>query len=71
MLAALAGLFFLSLHLGGIYLVGLTAIAGLVIYEHLLVRADDLTRVNWAFFQVNGVICVGLLLIVVIQLLVK
>ena len=32
----------------------------LLVYEHWLVRPDDLTRVNRAFFQVNGVISVGL-----------
>ena len=71
MLVVLLGLFFLSPHLGTIYLLGLAAIAALVVYEHCLVRPDDLTRVNRAFFQVNGVISVGLLLIVVVQLLVK
>ncbi|MFL5341060.1 MAG: UbiA-like polyprenyltransferase [Gemmataceae bacterium] len=71
MLGLLLGLKFLSPHLGAIYLIGLSAIAVLVVYEHWLVRPDDLTRVNHAFFQVNGVISVGLLLIVVVQLLWK
>ena len=43
----------------------------LVMYEHWLVRPDDLSRVNRAFFQVNGVISVGLLVIVLVQVLVK
>jgi len=71
MLAFLAGLFFASTHLGTIYLVGLAAIAALVAYQHWLVRPDDLTRVNRAFFQVNGVISVGLFLIVLVQVLAK
>src|SRR5262245_57875614 len=71
MLAFLAGLFFTSQHLGTVYLVGLAAIAVLVTYQHWLVRPDDLTRVNRAFFQVNGVISVGLFLIVLVQVLVK
>jgi 4-hydroxybenzoate polyprenyltransferase len=54
--------------LGWIYLVGVAAVAMLLIYEHLLVRPDDLTRVNQAFFQVNGIISVGLLLVVGLQL---
>ena len=33
----------------------------LLLYEHALVRPDDLTRVNVAFFQVNIVISMGLL----------
>ena len=35
----------------------------LLIYEHALVRPDDLSRVNVAFFQVNIVISIGLLLV--------
>jgi 4-hydroxybenzoate polyprenyltransferase len=54
--------------LGWIYLVGVAAVALLLVYEHLLVRPDDLTRVNQAFFQVNGIISVGLLLVVGLQL---
>ncbi len=54
--------------LGWIYLVGVAAIAVLLVYEHLLVRPDDLTRVNQAFFQVNGIISVGLLGVVIVQL---
>jgi 4-hydroxybenzoate polyprenyltransferase len=33
---------------------GLALVAALLIYEHSLVKADDLTRVNAAFFTVNG-----------------
>ena len=41
-------------------------IALLLAYEHWLVRPDDLTRVNKAFFQVNGVISLGLLALVLV-----
>jgi 4-hydroxybenzoate polyprenyltransferase len=54
--------------LGWIYLVGIGAVAVLLVYEHLLVRPDDLTRVNQAFFQVNGILSVGLLAVVIVQL---
>lgn len=50
------------------YLAGVAAVALLLLYEHWLVRPDDLSRVNQAFFQVNGVISVGLFLVVVVQL---
>jgi 4-hydroxybenzoate polyprenyltransferase len=56
--------------LGPIYFVGVTAVAALLIYEHTLVRPDDLTRVNMAFFQVNVVISIGLLIVAVVDLLV-
>ena len=37
------------------------AVAVLLVYEHAIVRPDDLTRVNVAFFQVNVGISMGLL----------
>src|SRR5262245_13750570 len=47
--------------LGWIYATGVGVVAALLIYEHLLVRPDDLTRVNVAFFNINVVISLGLL----------
>jgi 4-hydroxybenzoate polyprenyltransferase len=49
--------------LGWIYCCGILAVGALLIYEHSLVRPDDLTRVNQAFFQVNAVISIGVLLL--------
>jgi len=46
---------------GVIYWLGVAAVAGLLVYEHALVRPDDLERVNVAFFHVNAVISLGLL----------
>lgn len=46
---------------GRIYLAGVAAIAILLVYEHSIVRPDDLTRVNRAFFHVNAVVSIGLL----------
>jgi 4-hydroxybenzoate polyprenyltransferase len=71
MIGLLLALAFVNPHLGAVYLIGLAAIALLLAYEHWLVRPDDLTRVNRAFFQVNGVISVGLLALVLVQLAVK
>ena len=48
--------------LGGLYYATVVAVAGLLVYEHWLVKADDLTRVNIAFFQVNSVVSFGLFL---------
>jgi len=47
--------------LGWIYWVALGAIAALLVWEHALVRADDLSRVNQAFFTANAAIGVVLL----------
>lgn len=48
----------LSFHLGVLSLAGVAAIAGLLAYEHRLVKPDDLSRVNSAFFAVNGYVSV-------------
>jgi 4-hydroxybenzoate polyprenyltransferase len=71
MVGLLVGLWAASPHLGTVFLAGLGLIGGLLVYEHSLVRADDLSRVNRAFFHVNGVISVGLLVLVLVQLAVK
>ncbi|EDL58736.1 UbiA-like polyprenyltransferase [Gimesia maris] len=46
--------------LGIPFLIAVLAVAGLLVYEHLLVNPDDLGRVNLAFFHVNAVISIGL-----------
>jgi 4-hydroxybenzoate polyprenyltransferase len=57
--------------LGTVYLVGVGLVGGLLVYEHLLVSPNDLTRVNQAFFQVNAVISIGLLALVIVQVAVR
>ena len=63
MIALLATLPLVYPSFGWIYWFGIGAVALLLAYEHWLVRPDDLTRVNLAFYNVNGVISVGLFLI--------
>jgi len=58
----LAGLWWVA-GLGWLFLAGVIVIALLLAYEHSLVRPDNLSKVNVAFFQVNAVISLGLLLI--------
>ena len=58
-----------ALNLGWIYWTAISAIALLLIYEHQLVRPDDLTRVNVAFFNVNAIVSVGLFIVTSIDLL--
>ncbi len=60
MVVALAALG-LSYPMGKIYFLGVAAVALLLVYEHALVRPDDLKRVNLAFFHVNAIISIGLL----------
>ncbi|MGI8786104.1 MAG: UbiA-like polyprenyltransferase [Acidobacteriota bacterium] len=52
------------LGLGVLSLAGIAVVAALLIYEHALVRPDDLSRVNAAFFMVNGIISVILLIFI-------
>ena len=52
----------LLLGLGAIYWLGVLLAAGLLVYEHSLLRPDDLSRLDMAFFNVNGYIAVILLL---------
>jgi 4-hydroxybenzoate polyprenyltransferase len=47
-----------GLHLGILALAGVAAIAALLIYEHSLVKPTDLSRVNAAFFTMNGYVSV-------------
>jgi len=48
----------ISFHLGVLSFIGILAVIALLVYEHGLVRADDLSRVNAAFFTVNGYVSV-------------
>jgi 4-hydroxybenzoate polyprenyltransferase len=47
-----------GLHLGALALAGVAAIVALLVYEHSLVKPDDLSRVNAAFFTMNGYVSV-------------
>jgi 4-hydroxybenzoate polyprenyltransferase len=53
MVASLLALVF-ALHLGPLALTGVAAVAALLAYEHSLVKPHDLSRVNAAFFTMNG-----------------
>src|SRR6266481_2451201 len=55
--------------LGKLAIVGVMAVAFLLLYEHTLVRYDDLSKLNAAFFTMNGVISVVFLLFVASDLL--
>ncbi|MCH2129704.1 MAG: putative 4-hydroxybenzoate polyprenyltransferase [Pirellulaceae bacterium] len=55
--------------LGWIYYFGLLAVTVLLVYEHALVRPDDLTRVNVAFFQVNAIVSFGIFAVTSLDLL--
>tara|TARA_B100000686_G_scaffold352509_1_gene454725 strand:- start:4485 stop:5348 length:864 start_codon:yes stop_codon:yes gene_type:complete len=51
--------------LGSLYLGSVLIVGGLLIYEHSLIKANDLSKVNIAFFNVNGCISIFLMVIVI------
>lgn len=55
--------------LGLWYLLGVATVAGLLIWEHRLVRPHDLSRLNLAFFHLNGLVSVLLLLFTLVDVL--
>jgi 4-hydroxybenzoate polyprenyltransferase len=59
--AALVALYFFT-NLGPLAIVGVVATGALLIYQHTLVRADDLSRLNAAFFTTNAFVSVILFL---------
>lgn len=67
LLAALIVLF----GLGKLAIIGVLAVALLLAYEHSLVSSADLSRLNAAFFTMNGVIAVVFFLFVAADLLVN
>jgi 4-hydroxybenzoate polyprenyltransferase len=46
--------------LGALWWTGVALTGAILVYEHVIVRPDDLSRVNRAFFTANGVIGIGL-----------
>jgi 4-hydroxybenzoate polyprenyltransferase len=57
MIVCLANLV-IRFQLGWLSLAGIAVVIGLLLYEHSLVKADDLSRVDAAFFTVNGYVSV-------------
>jgi 4-hydroxybenzoate polyprenyltransferase len=55
----------LGLSVGVLYWIGVVVVAGLLAYEHSLVRPGDLTRLDAAFFTMNGVISVAFAVFVI------
>jgi 4-hydroxybenzoate polyprenyltransferase len=52
---------------GAGYFAGTALVGGILAYEHMIVRPSDLSRINKAFFDLNGYISVGFLVCVLID----
>jgi 4-hydroxybenzoate polyprenyltransferase len=66
-LAAVGAATFAGTHAGSLYALGVVVAAGLLMYEHSLVRADDLSRLDAAFFTMNGVISIAFFVCVLLE----
>jgi 4-hydroxybenzoate polyprenyltransferase len=71
LMLALLVLLVVVFHLGAIAMTGVGAVGLLLAYEHSLVRAGDLSKLNAAFFAMNGVISVVFFLFVAGDLLLR
>jgi 4-hydroxybenzoate polyprenyltransferase len=56
-----------GLDVGFAYWLGVLVVAGLLVYEHSLIRPGDVRRLDTAFFTMNGVISVAFFLFVALD----
>lgn len=68
---ALFGMFGALEGFGGFWYAGLAATAAAFCYEHAVVRPDDLSRVNRAFFTANGFVGIALFGFALLDLIVR
>lgn len=55
--------------LGTIYFLGVAVVIAIFIYEHVIVRPSDLSRLNLAFFNLNGYVSVAYLVATLVAVL--
>jgi 4-hydroxybenzoate polyprenyltransferase len=60
-----------SAHLGPIYLGGVALIAAILVWEHAIVRPTDLSRLDKAFFDLNGYVSLAFFAATVADVLVR
>ncbi|WP_277750896.1 UbiA-like polyprenyltransferase [Anaerobacillus alkaliphilus] len=65
---AFISLFFIT-PLGWLYLIGVLISGAIMIYEHSLVKPNDLSKVNVAFFTMNGILSMVMLIFTIGDLL--
>lgn len=69
MVVALIGVTRLT-NLGVLYLIGVGIVTILLVYEHAIVRPNNLSRVNLAFFTLNGIVSLVLMALSVADMLI-
>jgi 4-hydroxybenzoate polyprenyltransferase len=60
---------YILLPVGLVYLLGVLVAMGLIIYEHSLVKESDLSKLNIAFFNMNGYISVTIFIFTLLDVL--
>jgi len=60
-----------SMHVGGIFIAGICVVTAMLLYEHWLLRSGDLTKLDAAFFNMNGYISVAILMVTALEVLVR
>jgi len=58
-------------HLGVPYLLGVGLVTGLLVYEHAIVRPNDLSRLDVAFFNLNGYVSVAFFVATLVDVLAR
>jgi len=58
---------YLSKSLSVIYFAGLVPISLFLVYEHRLIKPDDLSKLNKAFFTVNGYVSIAFFIVVLLD----
>ncbi|RUM61845.1 MAG: 4-hydroxybenzoate octaprenyltransferase [Persephonella sp.] len=64
----LTGLF---ANLGIVYYIGLIILTAFLIYEHTLIKENDLSKINKAFFNINGIISILYMVFVALDIFIK
>ena len=70
MMGLLLGLFSI-MHLGSMFMIGILVVAGMLLYEHWLLRDGNLDKLDAAFFNMNGYISIAILLFTVADILTR
>ena len=58
---------FVENRLGPVYFLGLFILTGFLVYEHKLIKPDDLSKLNKAFFTVNGYVSIAFFMAVLLE----
>ncbi|MQS13595.1 4-hydroxybenzoate octaprenyltransferase [Streptomyces kaniharaensis] len=56
---------------GAAFWVGLVVVAGAFVYEHTIVKPNDLSKLNRAFFQTNGFVGISLFFFALVDLIIR